>query len=93
MQFNQNIGLIINLIFYDNRSATNTRTISYLDMDVSEDVTENIAYFSIEPLLKIAIPRSGFYFVFGPSIGFNEEATEEITETFPSGNQTKQKLP
>lgn len=91
MQFNRSVGLLTTFMFYDNRSGSYTRTVSYLDMDVTEDITENISYFSFEPLLKISVQGSGLYFLVGPSLGFNIDATEEYTETFPSGNENKTK--
>ena len=35
----------------------------------------------IEPLFKLAIPYSGFYFFAGPGVGFNIEATTKQTQT------------
>ena len=96
MQFTNTIGLVTNLQFYDNRSGSISQTGSnqYQDPNnpnstitstVTIDNSVSLAYFMIEPLFKLSLPNSGFYFVVGPCIGFNVEGSTEttITESFP----------
>ena len=94
MQFSNMIGLIANLQFYDNRSGSISQTGSNQYQDnqgnpvsstVTADNSISLAYFMIEPLFKLSIPNSGFYFVMGPCVGFNVEGSTEqtITESFP----------
>lgn len=94
MNFSSNIGLITNLQFYDNRSGSNEEESSNQYQDnqgnpVTSTVTDeqdiSLAYFLIEPLFKLSIPQSGFYFFAGPSLGFNVEGSFErtVTETLP----------
>jgi hypothetical protein len=47
----------------------------------------------IEPLFKYSIENSGFYFIFGPCVGFNVEGSTEttITESFPPPYQSNDK--
>ena len=84
MQFSSSIGLIANLQFYDNRSGSISQTGSnqYQDQQgnpvsstITADNSVSLAYFMIEPLFKLSIPNSGFYFVVGPCIGFNVEGS------------------
>lgn len=94
MQFSNTIGLIANLQFYDNRSGSISQTGSkqYTDNQgnpvtatITADNSISLAYFMIEPLFKLSLPNSGLYFVVGPCIGFNVEASTEqtVTESFP----------
>lgn len=87
MNFTPTIGLITNIQFYDNRSGSYTRILSgtlpngtQLQNAEVEDGT-SLAYFMIEPLFKLSIPQSGFYFVAGPMVGFNIEASSTQTIT------------
>jgi hypothetical protein len=104
MQFTNTIGLIANLQFYDNRSGSISQTGSkqYQDKQgnpvtstITADNSISLAYFMIEPLFKLSIPNSGFYFIVGPCVGFNVEGSTEqtVTESFPppyNNNDTKQ---
>ncbi len=104
MQFTNTIGLIANLQFYDNRSGSISQTGSNQYQDnqgnpvtstVTRDNSVSLAYFMIEPLFKLSLPNSGFYFVVGPCVGFNVEGSTEttITESFPppfQSNDSKQ---
>jgi Outer membrane protein beta-barrel domain len=94
MQFTPTIGLIANLQFYDNRSGSISQTGSQQYNDgqggtvsstITVDNSISLAYFVIEPLFKLNVRGSGFYFFMGPSIGFNVEGSSEAvyTETFP----------
>src|ERR1035437_1286233 len=85
MEFSHSIGLIANVGFYDNRygSTSNTgstvvngQTISY-----TTDNNASLAYFTIEPLLKINVSGSDFFFFVGPSIGFTVESSGESVTT------------
>lgn len=96
MSFNRTIGLVTNLQFYDNRSGSTTDETSknYRDnagnpvvSTVTADNSYSLAYFMVEPLFKLSLPNSGFYFVAGPSFGFNVEGSyeNEVKESFPPG--------
>jgi Outer membrane protein beta-barrel domain len=98
MQFTNTIGLIANLQFYDNRSGSTSESGSAQYQDnqgnpvtstITVDNSISLAYFMIEPLFKLSIPNSGFYFVVGPCVGFNVEGSSERTrtESFPPGYQ------
>jgi hypothetical protein len=70
---------------------------TFQGIDYTVDNSTSLAYFIIEPLFKLSLPGSGFYFVGGPCIGFNIEGSVEadLTSendqlTFPDGS-TKQK--
>lgn len=87
MEFTNTIGLVTNLQFYDNRSGSSTdeSTQNLNDgtpVNVSEESSIGLAYLMIEPLFKLSLPNSGFYFVMGPSLGFNIEGSIEQTNTF-----------
>ena len=95
MSFTPIIGIVANMQFYDNRSGSSTQESSKQYQDnqgnpvsstVENETSASLAYFMIEPLLKINIPMSGFYFNVGPAVGFNVEGSYEntITETLPS---------
>ncbi len=84
------IGIIAQVQFYDNMSGgtsvdQTTTGINQQGQQVSLSYTLNadnsIAYFMIEPLLKLNLPASGFYFLFGPSIGFNIESSTALSIT------------
>ena len=87
MNFTPNIGLITNIQFYDNRSGSTSKFINAqlqngtVLQNVEEEQASSLAYFMIEPLFKLSIPRSGFYFVGGPVVGFNIEASSTTTYT------------
>lgn len=94
MDFTQTIGLVTSMQFYDNRSGSTTQESSQQYQDnqgnpvtstISRENSASLAYFMIEPLFKLRLPGSGFYFLAGPSIGFNIEGTGEVeaTETLP----------
>jgi hypothetical protein len=93
MQLTNTIGIIANLQFYDNRSGSISQTGSQqyqgnITSTITLDNSISLAYFMIEPLFKLSLPNSGFYFVVGPCIGFNVEGSTETTrtETFPPPN-------
>ena len=72
MSFSPTIGLIAGLAFYDNRSGTNSETGTEQVQNVGPvnytiDKDASLAYFQIESLFKLNIPRSGLYFIMGPS--------------------------
>jgi hypothetical protein len=97
MEFTPTIGLITNMQFYDNRSISSEEEGTFQGIDYTVDNSTSLAYFIIEPLFKLSLPGSGFYFVGGPCIGFNIEGSVEadLTSendqlTFPDGS-TKQK--
>lgn len=94
MSFSRTVGMLTTLTFYDNRSGNATKTSSNQYQDnqgnpvtstVSSETSASLAYFMIEPLFKLKLANSGFYFIMGPSFGFNIEGTGEatVTETLP----------
>ncbi len=94
MQFTKTIGMIANLQFYDNRSGSISQTGSRQDRDpqgnpvtatLTADNSISLAYFMIEPLFKMSLQNSDFYFVAGPCVGFNVEGSTEqtLTTTYP----------
>jgi hypothetical protein len=97
MQFTPTIGLIANMQFYDNRSVSSSIEGTQQGISYTVDVSTSLAYFMIEPLFKLSLPGSGFYFVGGPCVGFNIEgsieanlSSENDQLTFGDGS-TKQK--
>ena len=87
MNFTPMIGLIANLQFYDNRSGSYSHDGTIQNgSPYTETIGTSIAYFMVEPLFKLAIPRSGFYFVMGPMMGFNIEGSQENSVTSPNND-------
>lgn len=100
MEFSRTIGLITNIGFYDNRygsySNTGSIVVNGQTVNYTTDNSASLAYFTLEPLLKIKLPLSDFFFFVGPAIGFNIESSSETATTlntpgftFPDGT-TKQ---
>ena len=79
MNFSPMIGIITNLQFYDNRSGSSNTDGTTQGVNYTLTNSSSLAYFMIEPLFKLSIPRSGFYFVMGPMIGFNIEGSTELS--------------
>ncbi|HZW40165.1 MAG TPA: outer membrane beta-barrel protein [Ignavibacteriaceae bacterium] len=90
MQFTPMIGLITNMQFYDNRSGSTEESGSVQGISYTVDNSISLAYFMIEPLFKLSIPNSGFYFVMGPALGFNLEASQELKITSQNDQVTFQ---
>lgn len=93
MMFNETMGLLGRITFYDNRSGSYSRTGSEQGVNYTVDVSASVAYLEIEPLFKLQLPRVPIYFLVGPALGFNiegsAEATVKITTpgyTFPDGS-------
>lgn len=79
MNFSSSIGLITN-IFYDDKTASSSEDGRTNDgTPYTLDRTLKLAYVTIEPLFKLSVPGSGYYFVVGPSVGFNVKNTAEQT--------------
>jgi len=76
--------MLVNVNFYDNKSISNSVTEG--NTEFTEDVS--LGYLEIQPLFKLQIPQSGFYFFAGPGMGFNIQATDKVTQTV--GNNTPQ---
>ncbi len=91
MNFTPMIGLLTNVQFYDNRSGSSS-TEGTIQNGTSYTLTNStsLAYFMIEPLFKLSIPQSGFYFVMGPMVGFNIEASFEQKITSQNNDVTFQ---
>ncbi len=88
MKFTPIVGLITQVQFYDSRSGSYSYTGQFdrngdgiADIQGTLDNDYSLAYFMIQPLLKLNLPASNFYFVIGPSIGFNIESSIEQTLT------------
>lgn len=90
MKFSEMIGLQTTFGFYDNKSGsfkkTKTEIAGYVNnqpvnADITTETSASLAYFSIEPMLKIELPASQFYFIVGPYLGFNLEGSGSITIT------------
>jgi hypothetical protein len=97
MEFTPTIGIIANMQFYDNRSVSSEEEGTFQGTAYTVETSTSLAYFMIEPLFKLSLPGSGFYFVMGPCIGFNVEGSIESNLssannqlTFQDGS-TKQK--
>jgi hypothetical protein len=82
MSFTPMIGLITNVYFYDNKS----HSYDYTNNQEDDDVTFRVSYFQIQPLFKLAIPKSGFYFFAGPGVGFSIQSKLKITQTVGNNN-------
>lgn len=89
MNFTPVIGIITAIQFYDNRSGSFSEQGTFEGVPFTIKQKASIAYFVVEPLLKIAIPNSGFYFVAGPALGINIQGSQELRLT-SSGNLTFQ---
>jgi hypothetical protein len=97
MNFTPTIGIITNLQFYDNKSGSYDEEGTFNGASYTLENGVSLAYFMIEPLFKLSLPQSNFYFVGGPMVGFSVEGTSETTLssqnnqlTFQDGS-TKQK--
>ncbi len=88
MDFSQVIGLNVNLQFYDGRNGSNATEGTVQGIPYTLHQEASLAYFAIEPLLKIMIPGSGLFFLFGPAIGFNISGTSEVRLTSENNQVT-----
>jgi hypothetical protein len=79
MSFTPTIGLLSRLVFYDNMSGGYSESGNYYGINYTQDVSASVAYFTVDALFKLKLPRSGFYFVGGPSFGINVEGSYEAT--------------
>jgi Outer membrane protein beta-barrel domain len=86
MSFTRTLGLLTQVQFYDGRGIGYSQTGGTAKLITGGlglqnlgqgtlDTDFSLAYFMIQPLLKLTLPASSFYFVFGPSIGFNISAS------------------
>jgi hypothetical protein len=98
MKFTPVIGLITQVQFYDQRSFSwsNTGTNTWGGQQYPQttlDIDYNLAYFLIEPLLKVSLPSSSLYFIVGPSFGFNIQGSynASIKQNFQGGGSDKDK--
>lgn len=83
MSFSPTVGLITGLAFYDNRSnsISTTGTVQGQNINYTQDIDLSFAYFQIESLFKLGLPKSGLYFVMGPVLGFNISGESSTTTT------------
>ena len=82
MSFSPTIGLIEGLTFYDNRSGSFSQSYPskiYTNATDNVDNSVSLGYLQIENLFMYKLPKSGFYFVAGPVVGFNIEGSTEYT--------------
>lgn len=88
MSFTPTIGLVSNIMFYDNRSGGTSEqgTVQGISYTLNSDAS--LAYFMIEPLFKLTLPGGGVYFVMGPAVGFNIEASREVRITSANNQVT-----
>lgn len=81
MMFSRTVGLMTNLQFYDNRSgsysSTTTEPNNGNPYTYTVDVNASLAYFQLEPLIKLAVP-GGLFFFGGPALGFSVESSSEV---------------
>lgn len=91
MSFTPVVGIMANLQFYDNRYVSSSID-GTADNGSSYTITDgtSMAYFMIEPLLKLSIPASNFFFFIGPAIGFPVQSSFEEKITSPNNNVTFQ---
>ena len=98
MRFTPVIGMISQIQFYDNISGglSQTGNIPFGQNGIVEQVIPgtlntdfSVAYFMIEPLLKMNIPASGFYFLVGPAIGFNIQGSYSQSFSAQGGGQSQ----
>ena len=82
VSFNQTIGLLTNLTFYDVRSFSNTTTTN----NVTTETSLSLAYLSIDPLFKAEF--SGFYLLGGFSLGIKISSSGEQTQSAINQNPT-----
>jgi len=90
MNFTPSAGLITNLQFYDNRSSSFSEDGSVNGIKYTVENSASIAYFIIEPLFKLTLQGSSLFFVVGPSVGLNIQATRERKLTSSTDNVTFQ---
>lgn len=88
MGFTPTIGLITNVQFYDNRSGGTSTESSVQGIAYTIDDDRSLAYFMIEPLFKLTLPSSSFYFVAGPVFGFNVQGSYDIRITSQNNQVT-----
>lgn len=88
MSFSNSIGLVAGLVFYDNRSGSYSESGTSGGVQYNADADVSLSYFQLEALFKYKLP-SKVYFVFGPVIGFNEDAEVEVEISYPQYNQTE----
>ncbi len=88
MNFTRTIGLITNVQFYDNRSGSSSSEGTQSGISYSITSSSSLAYFMIEPLFKLDLTGSRLYFVMGPMVGFNIEASSELRLTSQNNRLT-----
>ena len=73
VSFNNHIGLMANLTFFDMRNWGNTIT----NRNQSTEYTRTLSYLTIDPMFKVEFAR--FYMVAGPSLGIKLGSSGENT--------------
>ncbi len=90
MSFTPTIGLLTSMQFYDNRSGGTSTEGSVQGISYTVNDDRSLAYFMIEPLFKLTLPSSSFYFVAGPAFGFNVQGSYDIRITSANNQVTFQ---
>jgi hypothetical protein len=73
IMFNQQIGILARIICYDNLAASISQTIQ----GTTVDDYYSIAYLTIDPMFKLKLKNSKFFFMAGPTLGINIESSVE----------------
>lgn len=82
MSFSPTIGLVEGITFYDNRSGSFSQSYPskiYTNATDNVDNSVSLGYLQIENLFMYKLPKSGFFFLAGPVVGFNIEGSTEYT--------------
>ncbi|HEX2866863.1 MAG TPA: outer membrane beta-barrel protein [Ignavibacteriales bacterium] len=77
MSFTPVVGLMANMQFYDNRYSSYSVDKTVDNTPYTETLGYSMAYFMIEPLFKLSVPNSSFFFFVGPSLGFPVQSSYE----------------
>lgn len=83
--FNKNIGILVNLNFFDMRNFSNSTTTN----NVNTDASYTLSYATLDPMFQANF--SNFYFGTGVSVGFKLNSTGEVTTS--ATGQTPQVTP
>lgn len=73
--FSKNIGILVNVNFFDMRNFSNSTTTN----NVNTDQSYTLSYATLDPLFQVNF--SNFYFGTGVSVGFKLNSTGEVTTT------------
>jgi hypothetical protein len=74
VSFSRVIGMMVNLTAFDMRNFSNSTT----QQNTTTDISLSLSYLTIDPMFKTEF--SGFYMLFGPSIGINLNSSGEAVQ-------------